>query len=150
MLAYQRGSMPELIKNGETGYLVENEDEMVEMTHRVETLDRARCRNWVKRRFSVEQMVNGYERLYRIAASPRLNRVLKSKRAVMPARKWNLQRLRRREWLLALLHPYHCGPFLIYFVGSASGKKALKLWLRISAEVQPGGRFFLTLCAPWV
>ena len=79
VLAYQRGSMPELIKNGETGYLVENEDEMVEMTHRVETLDRARCRNWVRERFSVEQMVNGYERLYRMAASTRLNRVLKSK-----------------------------------------------------------------------
>jgi glycosyltransferase involved in cell wall biosynthesis len=77
VLAYQRGSMPELIKNGETGYLVESEDEMVEMTRRVETLDRARCRNWVQERFSVEQMVNGYERLYRMAASPRLNRVLK-------------------------------------------------------------------------
>jgi len=51
------------------------------MTHRVETLDRARCRNWVQERFSVEQMVNGYERLYRMAASPRLNRVLKSKRS---------------------------------------------------------------------
>lgn len=81
VLAYQRGSMPELIKNGETGYLVENEDEMVEMTHRVETLDRARCRNWVQERFSVEQMVNGYERLYTMAASARLNRVLKSKRS---------------------------------------------------------------------
>ena len=81
VLAYQRGSMPELIKHGETGYLVENEDEMVEMTRRVETLDRGRCRNWVQERFSVEQMVNAYERLYRMAASTRLNRVLKSKRS---------------------------------------------------------------------
>jgi glycosyltransferase involved in cell wall biosynthesis len=69
VLAYGRGSMPELIKNGETGYLVENEEEMVEMTHRVPSLDRALCRNWVQQHFSIEQMVDGYEQLYRKAAS---------------------------------------------------------------------------------
>ena len=74
VLAYGRGSMPELIQNGETGYLVENEEEMVEMTHRVATLDRARCRNWVQQRFSIEQMVDGYEQLYRKATHGRRNR----------------------------------------------------------------------------
>jgi glycosyltransferase involved in cell wall biosynthesis len=69
VLAYGRGSMPELIKNGETGFLVENEEEMVEMTHRVPSLDRAVCRNWVQQHFSIEQMVDGYEQLYRKAAS---------------------------------------------------------------------------------
>ena len=44
VLAYRRCSMPELIKNGETGYLFDNEDEMVETIQRVETLDRVRCR----------------------------------------------------------------------------------------------------------
>jgi len=68
VLAYRRGSMPELIKNGETGYLLENEDEMVEMFHRIGTLERARCREWVQERFSVEQMVDGYEKLYRKVA----------------------------------------------------------------------------------
>jgi glycosyltransferase involved in cell wall biosynthesis len=63
-----------LIQNGETGYLVENEEEMVEMTHRVATLDRARCRNWVQQRFSIEQMVDGYEQLYRKATHGRRNR----------------------------------------------------------------------------
>jgi glycosyltransferase involved in cell wall biosynthesis len=66
--------MPELIKNGDTGYLVENEAEMVEMTHRIENLDRGRCRTWVQQHFSVEQMVDGYERLYRKAARGRWNR----------------------------------------------------------------------------
>ena len=47
---------------------------MVEMTHRVATLDRARCRNWVQQRFSVEQMVEGYEALYRQAARGRWSR----------------------------------------------------------------------------
>ena len=71
VLAYGRGSMPELIKNGETGYLVENEDAMVEAIQRVGTLDRARCRSWVEERFSVGEMVDAYERLYKTAAKGR-------------------------------------------------------------------------------
>ena len=65
VLAYPRGSMPELVKHGETGYLVRDEDEMVEAIHRIERLDRRRCREWVQERFSVGQMVDGYERLYK-------------------------------------------------------------------------------------
>lgn len=64
VLAYRRGSMPELIKDGETGYLAGDEDEMVGMMDRVRALDRGRCRKWVEERFSVGQMVDGYERLY--------------------------------------------------------------------------------------
>jgi glycosyltransferase involved in cell wall biosynthesis len=72
VLAYPRGSMPELVKHGESGYLLRTEDEMVEAMQRIETLDRRRCREWVEENFSVEQMVEGYERLYRqIAGSPR-------------------------------------------------------------------------------
>ena len=72
VLAYPRGSMPELVKHGESGYLLYTEDEMVEAIHRIESLDRQRCREWVEENFSVEQMVNGYEKLYRqIAASAR-------------------------------------------------------------------------------
>ena len=79
VLAYARGSMPELIKNSETGYLVESEDEMVETIQRIETLDRAHCRNWVQERFSVGQMVDGYERLYKTAARGQRSQKLNSK-----------------------------------------------------------------------
>jgi glycosyltransferase involved in cell wall biosynthesis len=68
VLAYARGSMPELIKNGETGYLVQSEDEMIDGLQRLYAVDRARCRHWVRERFSVEQMIDGYERLYKSAA----------------------------------------------------------------------------------
>src|SRR5262245_28346825 len=74
VLTYSRDSMPELIQNGETGYLVENEKEMIEMTRQVAALDRARCRSWVQQRFSVEQMVQGYEQLYRKATRDHRNR----------------------------------------------------------------------------
>jgi glycosyltransferase involved in cell wall biosynthesis len=65
VLTYPRGSMPELVKHGESGYLIDTEEEMVEAIHRIERLDRSRCRKWVEENFSVERMVDGYERLYR-------------------------------------------------------------------------------------
>jgi glycosyltransferase involved in cell wall biosynthesis len=71
VLTYGRGSMPELIEHAETGYLVQSEDAMIESLQRLETLDRARCRDWVRERFSVERMIDGYEELYRsIGRSP--------------------------------------------------------------------------------
>jgi len=80
VLAYGRGSMPELIKHGETGFLVESEDEMVEMTLRLGTLERARCRSWIEEHFSIDEMVGSYERLYRRAASGRWHREVIPKR----------------------------------------------------------------------
>ena len=74
VLAYRRGSMPELIKDGETGYLVEKQEEMVEIVHRVGAIERGQCRNWVKENFSVEQMVDAYERLYHKAITGSWNR----------------------------------------------------------------------------
>jgi glycosyltransferase involved in cell wall biosynthesis len=71
VIAYRRGSMPELIKNGESGFLVDNEDEMAAMCGQTERLDRARCRAWAAERFSVEQMVTAYERLYQAAVCDR-------------------------------------------------------------------------------
>jgi glycosyltransferase involved in cell wall biosynthesis len=56
--------MPELIENGETGYLVQSEEEMVDRIGQLQTLDRAHCRAWVQEHFSVERMIDGYERLY--------------------------------------------------------------------------------------
>jgi len=65
VLTYPRGSMPELVKHGESGYLVSSEEEMVEAMGRIDRLDRRRCRKWVEEHFSVEQMVEAYESLYR-------------------------------------------------------------------------------------
>lgn len=64
VLAYPRGAMPELIKDGETGFLARDEDEMVQAVASVDKLDRGRCREWVQENFSVEKMVDGYEKIY--------------------------------------------------------------------------------------
>jgi glycosyltransferase involved in cell wall biosynthesis len=74
VIAYRRGSMPELIKNGETGYLADSEDEMVAVTRQIEKLDRARCRAWVAERFSIDQMITSYERLYEAVVAGRYNK----------------------------------------------------------------------------
>jgi glycosyltransferase involved in cell wall biosynthesis len=69
VLTYPRGSMPELVRHGESGYLVCSEDEMVEAIYRIDSLDRRRCREWVQENFSIEKMVDSYEMLYRRIAS---------------------------------------------------------------------------------
>ena len=71
VVAYARGSMPELIKSGESGFLVDHEDGMVARCREIERLDRARCRAWVAEHFSIEQMLTGYERLYQVAVCDR-------------------------------------------------------------------------------
>jgi len=64
VIAFRRGSMPELIDDGVTGFLVDTVDEAVEAIGRVGDLDRAACRRAVIDRFSVERMADAYIALY--------------------------------------------------------------------------------------
>jgi glycosyltransferase involved in cell wall biosynthesis len=63
VLATRRGSVPELIDDGVTGF-VGDEDALVAAVSRVGTLDRAACRESAVRRFSVVAMADGYEAAY--------------------------------------------------------------------------------------
>jgi len=65
VIAYNRGSMPELIEHGVNGFLVDNLDEAVAAIERVGEIDRADCRRIVAERFSVEAMAEHYHALYR-------------------------------------------------------------------------------------
>lgn len=64
VVAFNHGSVPEIIKHGKTGFIVENEKEMVEAVKNVDKIDRAECRKHVEKYFTIEKMVNGYERVY--------------------------------------------------------------------------------------
>lgn len=64
VIAYRRGSMPELIDHGVTGFLVDTLDEAVDAIGRVGDIDRAACRRAVAERFTVERMADDYLRLY--------------------------------------------------------------------------------------
>jgi glycosyltransferase involved in cell wall biosynthesis len=64
VVAYRRGSVPEVIEHGLTGLVVENEDEAVTAVRRVRMLDRWWVRQHFEERFSVERMVANYCALY--------------------------------------------------------------------------------------
>ena len=64
-IAYRRGSMPELIEHGVTGFLVDTFDEAVEAIGRLGEIDRTQCRRAVEERFTVERMADAYLELYR-------------------------------------------------------------------------------------
>lgn len=65
VIAYNRGSMPELIIDGVTGFLVDDFDEAVAAIGRTGEIDRAKCRSHVAQHFSVERMADDYVALYR-------------------------------------------------------------------------------------
>jgi glycosyltransferase involved in cell wall biosynthesis len=65
VIAYRRGSMPELIDDGVTGFLVDSFDEAVAAIRHIGELDRAACRQAVAERFTVDRMADRYLELYR-------------------------------------------------------------------------------------
>ena len=64
-IAFARGAAPELIADGETGFLVRDVDSMVEALGKIDSIDPHRCRQHVEANFDVPVMVEGYLRLYR-------------------------------------------------------------------------------------
>ena len=65
VVAYSRGSMPELIENSKTGFLVNTIDEAVEAVNNIKSIDRAYCREWASSKFSREKMIEGYLNVYK-------------------------------------------------------------------------------------
>jgi len=65
VIARNRGSMPELIEHGVTGFLVDTVDEAVAALARIGEIDRAACRAAVAARFTVDHMADRYLALYR-------------------------------------------------------------------------------------
>ena len=64
VIATRRGSMPELIDHGTTGYLVQTVDEAIEAVAVADHLDRARIRAVAIERFDVSRMINQYVSVY--------------------------------------------------------------------------------------
>jgi glycosyltransferase involved in cell wall biosynthesis len=65
VIATARGSMPEIVRHGENGFLVGSLEEAVAAVGAARSLDRRAVRATVERRFAVERMVDDYLGLYR-------------------------------------------------------------------------------------
>lgn len=64
VIAFNRGAMPELIADRETGFLVKNVEEATKAVTLIPEISRKHCRETAMSRFSKEQMVDGYLRVY--------------------------------------------------------------------------------------
>lgn len=64
VVAMNRGSIPEVIQNGVTGYVVEDVEGMVSAVEGISSIDRKACREHALANFSAEKMADGYEKLY--------------------------------------------------------------------------------------
>ena len=73
VIAFDRGSMPELIANGKSGFLVNNVNEAIDAVARIKEIDRATCRRHVEQYFTVDRMIEEYIQVYEtILGSERL------------------------------------------------------------------------------
>ena len=64
VIAYRRGSIPEIIDHGGTGFVCETMEEMIQSVRHVSLIDRAMCRQAFEARFSTERMVQDYLKVY--------------------------------------------------------------------------------------
>lgn len=65
VIAFDRGSMREIIRDGVTGFIVDDVSGAVDAVGAVKTIDRSDCRSDVKQRFSSARMAGDYVRVYR-------------------------------------------------------------------------------------
>ncbi|HMM75105.1 MAG TPA: glycosyltransferase family 4 protein [Gammaproteobacteria bacterium] len=83
VIAFHRGSVPEVIDDGLTGFIVRELDEAVAAVHRVGELDRSTVRATFERRFTAQRMARDYLAIYR--ALPGVRRASTCRPAVMTA-----------------------------------------------------------------
>ena len=70
IIAYNCGSVPEVMDDGLTGFIVNNIDEAVAAVGKIHTLDRARVRATFDRRFTARRMAEDYVDVYEELAQP--------------------------------------------------------------------------------
>jgi glycosyltransferase involved in cell wall biosynthesis len=77
VIAFARGAAPEIVVDGETGFLVDDVDQMVDAVRHVDSIDPARCRSHAERWFDVPVMVDAYLAVYeRMLETVQLDRLI--------------------------------------------------------------------------
>jgi glycosyltransferase involved in cell wall biosynthesis len=70
VVAFRRGSVPEVVEHGVTGFIVDSESEALSAIALAPSLDRARIRREFERRFTSQRMAEDYVHLYELLAEP--------------------------------------------------------------------------------
>ena len=69
-IAFNHGSVPELIENGVSGFIVNSVEEAADAVSRVRSISRAACRDAFEKRFTVRRMAEDYLRIYTQVSEP--------------------------------------------------------------------------------
>ena len=69
VIAFDEGSASEIVVDGETGFVVDDEHAMAEAIGRLDEIDPERCRESARERFDVTTVAEAYERAYETVAS---------------------------------------------------------------------------------
>ncbi len=64
VIAFNRGSIPEIIENKKTGFIVNNLKEMIKAIPKISSIKRRDCRERVEKKFTSEIMIKEYEKVY--------------------------------------------------------------------------------------
>ncbi|MGC9670834.1 glycosyltransferase family 4 protein [Planosporangium sp. 12N6] len=88
VVAMRRGSVPEIVRPGTTGFICDDPDELPEALHRVKELDPDDCVAHARSAFGAQRMARRYERVYRqaIAHARRPRRGVRRQTALAPTR----------------------------------------------------------------
>jgi len=74
IVAFGEGAVPEIVKHGETGFVVNSVDAMVKAVGCLEQIERRSCWRHVKTHFSIQRMAEGYAAVYaQLAVVPSLS-----------------------------------------------------------------------------
>lgn len=74
VIANRRSSLPEIVKDGQTGYIVEENDidAAVSAVKNIEKINRQNCHKWVEENFSAKLMAANYEKVYQKILEPKI------------------------------------------------------------------------------
>jgi glycosyltransferase involved in cell wall biosynthesis len=64
VVAFARGSIPEIILNRKTGYVVNDEEGMIRAVRKIDRIKRGECRRYSLTKFSAKKMAEGYLAIY--------------------------------------------------------------------------------------
>ncbi|MGH7196998.1 MAG: glycosyltransferase family 4 protein [Candidatus Saccharimonadales bacterium] len=99
VIALRRGAVQEVVADGKTGFVVDSITEMIEAVQKIDTINRADCREHVLQNFSLEKMVDAYEATFEKILSKRkkLTRVKNKIRSVPSAVKKVAKKARKTQ-----------------------------------------------------